>query len=70
MLKIARNRDICKNKISCEKLRNHLNKFESINQKKRKERRKQELMMALKELAADKINSGDRENYHLDGIRG
>lgn len=27
-------------------------------------------MQALKELAADKIDSEDRQNYHLDGICG
>jgi len=36
---------------------------------KRKERRKQELMQALKELATDKIEAKDRDNY-LDGTRG
>ena len=29
-----------------------------------------ELMQALKELAADRIDSEDRQNYHLDGICG
>ena len=36
---------------------------------KRKERRKHELMQALKELATDKIEAKDRDNY-LDGTRG